>query len=203
MALTLTDIANQALNRIGEKAIMSIDDLTLVTARKAKLVMEQTIREVTAAHIWNGLKHRATLVRRVTAPAFGWDYAYALPTDYVRLAKLNGVAVTNDDPGDYFEIEGNSLLTDEDEAKVQYVRFSLDPALYSALFTKALVTLWAAKLALTVRQDEPLAASLMQTYETVDLPRARMKDSGEGKRRRYDMASESRFVSSRRFSTNG
>jgi len=203
MPLSQTDIANQALVRIGERVIMDINDSTAVTARKCKVVFEQSVREIGASHAWNGLKDRATLALLATAPAFGWDCQYQLPTNYLRLVKLNGVDVNNDEPGDFCEIEGTKLLTDETTAQIQYVKYSADTALYAPLFIKALVTLLASKLALTIRQDEAMASNLLGTYEQVDLPKARMKDSSEGKRRRYNPASESRFVAARRFSTNG
>jgi hypothetical protein len=203
MAVSKTDICNNAIGRIGAQRIMSIDDQDSKSARICKNAYEMTLREVLRLGVWNFAKDRATLAELSTTPAFGWAKQFQLPTDYIRLLKLNGVDVNNDGTGDFFEIEGRKLLTDADAAQIQYIKFVDDPNQYDALFVEALVVLLASKIAVPIRQDEPLAQSLTAEFLRIKLPTARKTDANEKKGRRYDPASESRFVNARYVSTNG
>lgn len=203
MAVSTTDICNLALARVGAQSIMDIDDADSKGARACKNAFEATVREVSRARPWNALKARAALAELSTAPAFGWAKQFQLPTDFIRLLKLNGVDVTNDDPGDFFEIEGKQLLTDADTADIQYIAYKDDPNAYDPLMVDCVVVLLASKIAVPMRQDEAMAANLRQEYERVTLPRAGKTDGNERKGRRYDPCSESRFIAARRSSTNG
>jgi len=203
MAVSKTDICNLALARVGATSIMDIDDADSKGARACKNAYEATVREVTRAHLWNCVSDRAALALLTTAPAFGFASQFQLPTDFIRLAKLNGVDVNDDEPGDYYKIEGKKLLTDEGEAKINYVKFVDDPNQYDPLMVDCVVVLLAAKIAVPMRQDGNMALNLRQEYERVTLPRARKTDGNEKKARRYDPASESRFIAARQLSTNG
>lgn len=202
MALSKTDIANQALGRIGAQRIMDLDDVDSKSARICKNVFEATVREVGRSAEWNCLKKRARIGRLTDAPEFGWAYQYQLPADFLRMVKLNGTRADND-PGDEWEVEGRKLLTDAEEAKIQFIGYKDDPNEYDALFTNAVVVLLASKIAVPLRQDGgDMANALLSEYQRIALPQARTKDGGERKRRRYDPASESTFLAARRFSTN-
>lgn len=203
MAVSKTDICNLALARVGALTIMDIDDADSKGARACKNAFESTVREVSRAGMWNPLKSRATLAELTATPEFGWAHQFQLPTDFIRLFKLNGVDLNNDDPSDYFEIEGKLLLTDAETAEIQYIAFKDDPNQYDPLMVDAIVVLLASKISVPMRQDESLAANLRQEYERITLPRARKTDGNERKPRRYDPCSESRFVNSRYYSTNG
>lgn len=99
MAVSKTDICNLALARVGAQTIMDIDDADSKGARACKNAFESTIREVSRCAIWNTLKARAALAELSTAPAFGWAKQFQLPTDFIRLFKLNGVDLDNDEIG--------------------------------------------------------------------------------------------------------
>jgi hypothetical protein len=197
-----TDIANMALHRVGAQRIMDLDDGDSKSARVLRDFFEPAIREVGRLAEWQCLKDRATLVQLATAPAFGWTYAYELPTTFLRLVKLNGVDYAGQ-PGDDHEIEGRTLLTDETTAKVEFIAYKEETEDYDPLFIKAVVAKLAAEIAVPIRQDEALAARLMGEFESLALPKARLKTSGERRTKRFDPAGESSFVRSRFNSTNG
>jgi hypothetical protein len=203
MAVSKTDICNNALGRIGASRIMSIDDTDSKSARVCKNAYEQTLREVLRNGVWNFAKDRASLARLTALPAFGWAYQYQLPTDWIRLVKFNGVEVHADGVGDNWEIEGKKLLTDAESADIQYIKFVDDPNQYDALFVTAFTVLLASNIAVLIRQDEGLAARLLGEYTGLKLPTARKTDGNERKRTPHDYTAESRFVNSRYFSTNG
>ena len=201
MAVSKTDICNLALARVGALSIMDINDADSKGARACKNALEATVREVSRAHIWNCLSARATLAQLTEAPAFGFALQYQLPTDFIRLAKLNGVDVNDDQPGDFYKIEGKRLLTDEDSAQIQYVAYVDDPNQYDPLMVDCVVVLLASKIAVPMRQDEAMAANIRKEYAMTTLPTARRTDGNEKKSRRYDPCSESNFVNSRYFGT--
>lgn len=149
MATSKTSLCNRALGRIGESSQITDFTADLAAGMKGAIecerVFEGALKEVARSGAWNCLKKRTELTSYYTtaydlwiaehpgdttgaitageaaSPAFGWSRSYPLPDDCVRLVQLNGVAIYNDGPDDYFEIEGRTLMTDAEEAKIQYI----------------------------------------------------------------------------------
>lgn len=201
MALSKTDIANQALGRVGQKAIMDLNDTTSPPARVCNNVFEQSVRELGRLAEWQCLTKRVELGQLSSDPDFGWDHQYQLPADYLRMIKLNGLNAW--EAQDFYVIEGKRILCDEDEAKIVYVAYVEDSTQYDALFTSALAVLIASKIAVPLRQDEALADRLLSEFETKTLPSARRIDGNEAKKRQYNYFRESKWLKSRISSTNG
>lgn len=197
MATSKTDICNNAIGRIGAQRIMDIDDEDSKSARICKNAYEINLRELLRLAQWNFAKDRIQLAELSTPPVFGWAKQFQLPTDFIRLIQFNDIDAWQDDPSDFFEIEGRKLLTDEDTARIEYIKFVDDPNQYDALFTKALVVLLASEIAVPIRQDETLAGKLLAEFTQLKLPSARKTDANEKKRRQYDPARESSFVNAR------
>jgi hypothetical protein len=197
-----TDIANMALHRVGAQRIMDLNDTDSKSARVLRDFFEPAIREVGRLAEWQCLKDRATLTQLATAPAFGWDYAYQLPVTFLRLVKLNGVDYRGQ-PGTDHEIEGRTLLTDAATADIEFIAYKEETADYDPLFVKAIVAKLAAEIAVPIRQDEGLAARMMEEFEKIALPKARVKTSGERQTKRFDPTAECNFTAARLSSTNG
>lgn len=196
-----TDIANQALGRVGAKLIFDLGELDNKNARIVSNVFEATVRELARMHKWNCLKRRSSLAQVLPAPAFGWTYAYELPADCLRMVSLNGHDAWQD--VDEFEIEGRRLLTDEPTAEITYIAYEEDANQYDSLFTDCLVVLLASKIAVTVRQDEAVAAQLKEEFIKHSLPQAKRIDGNERKAHPINLVSGSAWVRSRHISTNG
>ena len=194
-----TQIANLALNYIGEPPIMDLGDKDNMTARVINLLYKPTFRQVARDHEWNCLKRRVEAAKLAVNPVFGYEFQYQLPSDFIRMLRLNGRDIK--DVTDAFEIEGLRLLTDADKAKIQYIADIDDTTQYDDLLIDAFAVLLAAKAATQIRQDEAKGDSLMQTYLKVALPRARKVDGNERNRSPYDAREQSRSIQSRRFGT--
>jgi hypothetical protein len=196
MSLTKVDICNAALDTIGATPIAAIADANL-RAEACNRNYDLAVKEALRSHAWNFAKDRATLTIG-TAPSFEWASSFALPADYVTLLQLNGVSFPAE-PGDFFEIEGTNLLTDETTAEIQYIKVPADPSKFDALFVAALTYLLASKIAPALRQDGVGASvNLLQLYDRA-VTKAKMRDANEHRAARPDPALESRFVQSRFF----
>jgi hypothetical protein len=206
MATGKTQIVNLALSEIGEPAIMDITDRNNSTARAAVVIYEPTFREVARDHEWNCLKTRVELAKLSATAAFGYlDNQYLLPSDFIRMLRLNGRDIKS--TTDAYEIEYNKdqgaqvLLTDADSAKIQYIAEVTDTTQYDDLLVYALYIRLASKLATILRQDEAKASALLDEYMRVALPRARKVDGNERNRSAYDPREQSRSINSRRHGT--
>ena len=154
-----------------------------------------------------------------------WLYAYTLPADFVALVSLNGAGCWggwgwgsgqggwggigaswgggNSSQGSPHEIFGRYLYTNDQLANIVYVQYQTDTTVYDSLFTDCLVLKLAAMIATQLRKDDMrLSTQLAQAY-TRRIQDARVKNAGEDKLRRFNPIGSSRFVRSRRYSTNG
>jgi len=204
MAVSKTDIANQALNHIGEPTIMDITDKDNATARIINSVYDVTFREIARDHEWNCLKRRTEAAKLATAPVFGYTNQFKLPADFIRLLRLNGRDISQ--RTDTYEVEnldgvGLVLLSDADSAKIQYIAEVTDTTTYDTLFVEAFSVYLASKIATQIRQDEAKGEALMSRYLQVVLPRARKVDGNERNRAPYDPREQSRWLSARQVGT--
>lgn len=187
MAVTEVQIANMALHRLGVERIATLAD----DNKRAKLIADiyPVIRdELLEAGFWNFAMKRVELTQEVTAPTFGWGYAYALPEDFIRMYKISNSTSKggfgnlpeyfpvgyNTDPD--FVIEGDKLLTDLGKVYCVYASREDDPSLFSAGFVKALYLKVAAEAAYSLVQDRNLSESLTNEAQAW-LEEVRSRDS--------------------------
>lgn len=169
---------------------------------------EQTRDELIASHRWNFAATRATLSQISEPPLFGYCFQYALPSDCLRVVQLNGCDFwwgfgDDDDNERVYVIEGKNLLTNQAEAQIRYLARITDCSLYPPLFIEALALKLAAVIAKPLTGSSDQAASLLQIFERVTLPRAIQTDAIEGKPRRKNLFEISRLVQSRYRGTLG
>jgi hypothetical protein len=127
---------------------------------------------------------------------FGWSRRYQLPGDFVRLVQLNGYGEAEATRNS--EIEGNTLLCDEETAQVRYVCRVEDAGAFDPLFAEALAVKLASKIAQPLTGSRSLGAEILQEYERVTAPLARRVDSQEDRPRKKQPWVESAFVRARR-----
>lgn len=164
-------IANMALGFMGEPPITALtDDNT--AARTMNLFFDSVRDELLRSHPWNFAKKRRNDMSELgDSPTFGFDHAYALPSDFLRLLSFN----TESDDNYRLELvvdsagnETRCLATDADEADIVYVARITDTAIYDPMFTQALAAALAAATAMqitnsgtvTTKMDQLAAAKL-------------------------------------------
>jgi hypothetical protein len=195
--MTSTTIANLALARLGNSTITDITEDTEV-ARACQLLYEPTRRELLRSHRWNFAQKRAVLTQLATDPLFGWDHAYELPSDYMRVCEVNE-SEHGDVVSDRFIIEGSSLLTNSDEVNLVYVYDCSNVDLFDPIFVKAFALKLAIELCDTLRGSSSQAEKLAVEYDRLTGPLARRIDANEGRRRKGPISRSSEFVRARLF----
>lgn len=153
------EIANAALIKVGDDRITSFDDPSkaarLIKARYA-MIREAELR----SHDWSFAMKRAKLPALVAAPSWGFARQFQLPTDFLRLNRINGTWLPlglNDyktDEEQMYAIEAGKILTDlSAPLEIRYVYKVEDPAQFDAMFVEAFACRLAMELA------EPLTQS--------------------------------------------
>ena len=175
-----TSIANLALAKLGISPIMALTDDSK-QAQFANRFYAQTRDEVMSSHRWNFAMRRETLNRLASNPDFEWEFAYQVPVDCLRVVQLNGYQPT--ERLGLFAVEADQLLTDAEEAQVRYIARVTDGSFYPPLFVSALATMLASRLAGPLTGSRELPSALIQEYEGLTGPRARMADAFEESRR--------------------
>lgn len=169
-----TQIANIALAKIREGRIENIESSTDSIAVVMNDQYDHALRFLLEEHRWNFAGKRATLTELGTTPAFGWDHQYQLPGDLLRLKEVNGEDIEGSSRS--FEIEGNALLTNDDDVDITYTGRVTDTNLFSPSFSDALATKLAALTCARITGDAQLALALEKQYE-VALSKAILNDT--------------------------
>jgi hypothetical protein len=105
---TAVDLCNDALARIAQREIMSLDDASN-EARQCRRHFANTLREVLRDGSWRCARARAVLAPLEEPPPFGWSLQFQLPGDFIRAISVNENPV-GAERCPLFEVEGRRLL---------------------------------------------------------------------------------------------
>ncbi|MFW5729848.1 MAG: hypothetical protein ACOCYG_09305 [Spirochaetota bacterium] len=172
MARTPVSICNQALGRIGAEYISSLQEASS-NARHCNTVYEDTVLELLESENWAFAMKRAKPVPVADDTLYeGWDYAYAVPGDMVRLVDIVSSKKVKR------KHEGRVLLCNVENPVLVYVSNPSSPEVYTPLFASALALRLATKLAGPVKNSRQLEQSLFQEFYEI-YRRARMQEVDE------------------------
>lgn len=160
---TRTDLANRALAHLGEEPITDIDDTTSTPARTCREFAGDVIDEVLRTHRWNCATARVALSELADAPAHGYERAYQLPADFLRLLEVNGEAWEASD--EFHEIEaGEQLLTDASTAEIRYIR-RIDVPEFDPLLAKCAALALAVEIAIPLTKDAGKREAMQAAFD--------------------------------------
>lgn len=187
------DIGNRALSKLGEARIISLDDDTK-NARAIKAAFDIVRDAEFRAHRWHFTKKRTTLPALSTTPAFGWDFQYQLPSDFIQVIQV-GYYDPIVDLSDYrtsgsrdWEIEADAVLLTNAEAPLplRYVARVEDTTRYDSTFIEVLACRLAAEVCEELTQsttkkesakdDYKLAMSVAIRANAIELPPQTIQD---------------------------
>lgn len=174
MGATTTDvgICNSALVKIGSDTITSLsgtDKKSVICNIQYPLSRDYVLR----AHPWRFAITRASLAMNATAPLYGFDNAFVLPTNCLR------VLSTDQDPDVDWKIEGGNLLIDSSEAMIKYIMQMTDYTQFDSNFVEVLSWHIAWNICYAIVQSKDLATSMNQSYLAA-LKETRSYDSQQG-----------------------
>lgn len=172
MAASDAEICNLALQEVGAQRILSLNDTT-VEGTLCKDFFVLTREEVLRAHPWKFAAKRASLAAVITPPAWGFAKAYQLPTDCLRVTKME------DDETYPWTVEGTLLLTDNPVAKIKYTRKVTAAAEMDSSFVAAFYLRLASKIAYPLTQSVTLKQQMESAYSAA-MREARTFNAQEG-----------------------
>jgi hypothetical protein len=155
---TEVKICSNALLRLGKAPISSLEDGS-VGAQAAANLYPQVRDSLLRSHPWNCAMKRVVLSPVTDSPAFGYNYAFNLPGDFLRAWHVSDEP-NYDNPAVY-AIEGRQILCDESVIYLQYGFRNEDPATWDALLVSAMEVSMAAVMAIIITGD----AAKKQEYE--------------------------------------
>lgn len=105
-------MASNALVLLGDSPISSFDDGGAGATALANLY-ESTYTDLLTSHHWRFARKMLDLSKKSSSPLFGYDSAYALPSDCLRIIQLES--------GMNYEVVGDELHTDDASAQLKYI----------------------------------------------------------------------------------
>ena len=174
---SVVDMCNSALNLLGASTISALTDDT----KNARLVNQRYApvrNRVFRSHSWNCLHKRVQLARNSTAPVIEYSYAYALPSDCLRVLKIhNGTTDSIASALDY-KLEGRNIVTDEGTVYLIYIALDTDPNNYDVYLQESISHQLAADICYAVTNNATLANNYMARADE-RLREARFTDATE------------------------
>lgn len=157
--MTKTKICNLALIEARETVISGdVDTSPSRQAEDCRLHFEQVHRRTLKRSRPAFAQKRSDLALDSTDPEFDWNFAYLLPADFLEVVRFNGELVTPATPR--YELEGQTLLTNEGAARLVYIYPELDTSRWDNEYIQAFIYALGTKLASTLRGDIKRAEEL-------------------------------------------
>ncbi len=166
------EIISNALLCLGEEAITDLTD----TSKRAvtAVALYPIARDYTLRlRRWNFAEKRASLARLASTPAWGYAYAYQLPSDCLR--------VWSTEHQKYYpwKVEGRQLLTNADSANIEYTYRNDNPGDYDSGYVEVLIAYLAFKMAWPITQREWVQRSMWDRFQDA-MREAAAADGQEG-----------------------
>ena len=176
MASTV-DICNSALNLLGASTISALTDDSK-NARLCNQRYEPIRNRVFRSHAWNCLHKRVQLAQNSTAPVVEYSYAYALPSDCLRILKVHNGTTDSIASSIDCKLEGRNIVTDEGTIYAIYIALITDPNEYDVYLQESISHQLAADICYAVTNNATLAKNYMERADE-RLREARFIDATE------------------------
>jgi hypothetical protein len=164
-------ICNSALRAVGAERINSLAE----DNKRAIVCAEQypnTRKHLIRSGKWNFATKRVELASTVNTPSFEYTYEFQLPSDCLKVLRLEQEDVK-------YVIEGNKLLTNETSIKIKYISDVTDTDLFPSDFSEVLALKLACDICMQLTQDRLLKRDLLAELQVL-LADARSMDAQEG-----------------------
>jgi hypothetical protein len=170
-------ICNQALGWIGGSLIISLDDQS-VEAKLCKANYAELRDTVLEEREWTFAIKRAEPAKLAMPPAYGFDAAFQLPSDCLRVLQVSragsdvlggGTGRSSTMQGRAQEIEwlreGSAIVANHaNQIYIRYISRIVDTTKFSPMFGQALAARIAMDLAIPIAQSAKLQMDMAQMY---------------------------------------
>lgn len=171
MSASVDDVAicNRALRLLKQANISSIASPTTAAENICADTYDDSRLALLRLHPWNFAIKRTTVTANVTSPTFGWENAYDLPNDFVRLLTIGDDSIK--ELRDKFELENGQILgsdlttTTDSTINLRYIFDVTDPVKFDATFVRALVYLLALDMAFAFSVSKTIYDRIEVGYE--------------------------------------
>jgi hypothetical protein len=157
---SVVDMCNSALNLLGASTISALTDDSK-NARLCNQRYEPVRNRVFRSHAWNCLHKRVQLAQNSTAPVVEYSYAYALPSDCLRVLKVHNGSTDSIKSDIDYKLEGRNIVTNEGTVYIIYIAIDTDPNNYDTYLQESISHQLAADLAYAVTNNATLADKYM------------------------------------------
>ncbi len=172
-----TALCNMSLAKLGANVTLkNVETDTSQEARECRLHYEQTRDALLRSYWWRFASARAELVE-TTTPDFEWSNAFTLPADFLAMRSIFENRFSNENFRSY-ALEGNILLTNEDEMSIRYVKKVTAVSEFDSLFVEVLVLQLALKLTSIAGATPKIRGSLKDDLKLL-MPSVRALDGQE------------------------
>ncbi len=160
MALSDVALCTRALIRIGAAPISSFEDNT-AEAEVAGALYEPTRDGLLSAYPWSFATTQRTLTPLVDAPTADYDYAYQLPSDFLRSIS---VGQSGRGRGLEFRIHGRELHANVDSIVLSYIYLPSEGTM-PPFFEQCLIAYLSAEFCLPLTESSTRAELLFKQAE--------------------------------------
>lgn len=143
---TSTEIANLALDALGEDIIADIESPITKAGKAANRFYDVVRRAVLRAYAWNFAK-KTVYIARTGTPVSDYSDAYTLPSDCLRLLTVGGTS--DEDSETDYDLRERDICINYGEADALLIRYTFDQENVSK-FDALFVTIFSLELALAI-----------------------------------------------------
>lgn len=164
-----TELANRALDLLGESPITSFDGEGKVPEAMRRNYTP-TLQAELRKHRWNFAIKRDNAGLITGAPMSGYNYQYQLPSDCLLLIEVAGISIGNMGPFNFgglpdYAVEGKRILTNKAAPlPIRFIRNVTETGEFDALFNEVLAHAWAIATCNAITGSGALKAELRAEY---------------------------------------
>ncbi|MFA5525972.1 MAG: hypothetical protein WC992_04015 [Acholeplasmataceae bacterium] len=162
---TATDIANLALDLLGEAPIADLDGTGSVPGVLERN-RESVWREAQASFPWPALLRQDEVEAEDSLDGYS---RYAVPDDCLRVLGVEGPY----GPLEYRLENGFILCPAAQGVRVHYLAYCEDPDAWGVQLTRAIVIQWAIRVCFALTQNPNIKQALLQEYQAIVRPETR------------------------------
>ncbi len=175
------NVINSALRRIGGSRITDPEEDSK-NANVARDIYDDILEDLLRSHAWNFATRRQQLAELANTPAFEFERAFALPSDWIRTISVHPNADGSQSVIEYKEEEQDDqgvILASVEEIYLRYVALVTDVNRWPKDFKNAMIFTLARDMAVPIASSNELA-DRMDRFATRALGRARSTDAMGG-----------------------